>query len=407
MAHSRRTLDDEAIVKLLLEDSEDDSEEDGVENVYGSGSSLQDDCANVAGEHAGSDGSDAGDGLGVQNVDTDSDEGQTAPQRHRKVLTPKRLVNCLDKSLDETCYKKLNAPTDVEDHECIMTKATKKVPAKVLSWTNQRPGAAGRQGAENILRTRGSTIDRAKDADTPIKAWQVFMTDAMVDLILENTNRKIESKLARMNLTEIDRKNRCHLKTTTKEEMLAFIGILYVRGLLGLNHHNYKLLFEGSIGHPVFGATMSCNRFFFLHSNITFDDIADRGERFIHDRFAAARDLFEMLNDNCSRALQPDEFLAIDETLYGTRNQISFKQYNSSKPEKYGLLFKSVNAVRYPFTFRAVVYAGKPTGEPGPHYVQGIMPVVKSLVTQLSTFVDLQGRNITMDRLYTSIELFE
>jgi hypothetical protein len=152
---------------------------------------------------------------------------------------------------------------------------------------------------------------------------------------------------------------------------------------------------------------MSSNRFFFLHSNISFDDVTTREDRFPHDRFAAIRELFEMFNDNCSSALQPDEFLAIDETLYGTRNQISFKQYNISKPEKYGLLFKSVNAVQYPFTFRTAVYAGKPTGEPGPHYVQGIIPVVKSLVTPLLVSVELQGRNITMDRLYTSVELLE
>lgn len=176
---------------------------------------------------------------------------------------------------------------------------------------------------------------------------------------------------------------------------------------MGLNHHNYKLLFKDAVGHPVFGACMSCNRFCFLHSNISFDDMTTRQDRFLHDRFAAARELFEQFNENCSSTLQPDEFLAIDKTLYGTRNQISFKQYNSNKPEKYGLLFKSVNAVQYPFTFRTAVYAGKPTGDPGPYYVPGILPVVKSLITPLLASVDLQGRNITMDRLYTRIELFE
>jgi hypothetical protein len=66
-----------------------------------------------------------------------------------------------------------------------------------------------------------------------------------------------------------------------------------------------------------------------------------------------------------------------------------------------------VNAVRYPFTFRAAVYSGKPISEAGPFYIPGIMPIVKSLVTQLDDHVDLQGRNITMDRLYTGYELLK
>ena len=99
--------------------------------------------------------------------------------------------------------------------------------------------------------------------------------------------------------------------------------------------------------------------------------------------------------------------MSIDETLYGCRNQISFKQYNNNKPQKYGILFKSINSVRYPFTFRTSVYSGKPIGNPGPHYITGITPIVQYLVSNLSRFVDLDGRNITMDRLYTSFELLQ
>ena len=150
---------------------------------------------------------------------------------------------------------------------------------------------------------------------------------------------------------------------------------------------------------------MSCKRFKFLYSNIRFDDVTTRLKRFSHNRFAEIRPLFEQFNERRSSVLQPDEFLTIDETLYGCKNQISFKQYNSSKPQKYGLLLKSINSVQYPFTFRVAVYSGKQSGDPGEYYVPGIMPIVQALVSQLATHVDLQGRNITMDRLYTSHEI--
>ena len=119
------------------------------------------------------------------------------------------------------------------------------------------------------------------------------------------------------------------------------------------------------------------------------------------------REVFESFNTRCSSVLQPDAYLTIDETLYGCRTQIGFKLYNKSKPDRYGILYKSINAVRYPFTIRTNVYSGKPTGEPGPFYIRGTVPTVKALVNQLGSYVDLCGRTISLDRLYTSLELFE
>ena len=72
--------------------------------------------------------------------------------------------------------------------------------------------------------------------------------------------------------------------------------------------------------------------------------------------------------------LAPGNYLSLDETLYSMQTQISFKQFNPSRPAKYGFLFKSVNAARYPY-----------------------------LIETLSANPSLAGRNISFDRLYTSI----
>ena len=36
-----------------------------------------------------------------------------------------------------------------------------------------------------------------------------------------------------------------------------------------------------------------------------------------------------------------------------------FKQFNPNKPAKYGLLFKSINAAKYPYTFVSARYVMK------------------------------------------------
>ena len=76
------------------------------------------------------------------------------------------------------------------------------------------------------------------------------------------------------------------------------------------------------------------------------------------------RELFEDCNTRFGKMLVPEDYLSLDETLYPMRTQIAFKQYNPNKPAKYGMLFKSINCSRNPYTYQSHVYCGKPEGEP-------------------------------------------
>ena len=75
------------------------------------------------------------------------------------------------------------------------------------------------------------------------------------------------------------------------------------------------------------------------------------------------------------------------------------------KPAKFGLLFKSINAVNYTYTFTAAPYPGKPIGEPTMYYVNGNEEVMKYLISKLQKHVNLQGQNISFDRLHTNLPL--
>ena len=102
---------------------------------------------------------------------------------------------------------------------------------------------------------------------------------------------------------------------------------------------------------PFFSATSSKNRLKFFFSKISFDDFETRTEHWEKDRFAAIRNIFEKFDNNCRRSIIPDEFVSIDETLYPMRIKVVFKQFNPIKPDKCGLLFKSINASCYPYSF--------------------------------------------------------
>jgi hypothetical protein len=64
---------------------------------------------------------------------------------------------------------------------------------------------------------------------------------------------------------------------------------------------------------------MSCLRFKFLLSHLRLDDRSVRDEARRHDKFAAAREIFEDFNQGCTDALQVGEELCVDETLYPNR----------------------------------------------------------------------------------------
>ena len=81
-----------------------------------------------------------------------------------------------------------------------------------------------------------------------------------------------------------------------------------------------------------------------------FDKSDERKEKWPYDRFTAIRDFFEGFNLNCVKHVIPSEYLSLDETLYPMRHQIGMKQYNPNKLAKYGLLFKSLNDARFPYT---------------------------------------------------------
>ena len=63
---------------------------------------------------------------------------------------------------------------------------------------------------------------------------------------------------------------------------------------------------------------------------------------------------------NFAKHLLPEDFISLDETLYPMRTQVAFKMYDPDKPAKYGILFKSLNCARYPYTYYSHVFSGKP-----------------------------------------------
>ena len=332
------------------------------------------------------------------------DEDRIIP---REVESDNKGVNSMAAALEEKHYTKYKMPT-------VIKKYTVKVkpeirPQQNVKWVNRPPQqATGRQGAHMIIHTAPGLITAAaKAAITHLKAWELFFDSEIIQKIVNYTNMDIREVRSRVPQSTLDDKKITHFNETDAIEIRAIIGLSYFRGQLNQNLAKIQQLFDEDIGHPVFGATMSAKRFGFLLARIRFDDKATRPERYQIDRLAAIREIFEMFNCNCSKHVAPTVHSAVDECLYPMRNKSDLKNYNPDKPAKYGLLIQSYNSVDFPFTHSMIVSTGKPKSGDGPYYIPKVFEKVRKLVENTERYVKLQGRNISMDRYYTSIQLAE
>ena len=324
--------------------------------------------------------------------------------RQREIITEKRKVCSIDTSLDPAQYNAFELPNNEQRCRANISKKMKTNPERNILWS-KLPPSNHKTSVKNIIKHRlGPDVKPdVSNAITPILAWNVFFTKVMISDIVKSTNAKVKPMVDSVK----NNSKFYYIKYTDSDEVLAFIGLCYMRGVLGINHYNYSLLFNDIVGPPIFVSAMSANRFSFLHANICFDNISTRKDRYPFDKFAAMREIFEAFNRNCGLALNPSDYLSLDDTLYPCHNKISFKQYNPNMPAKCGILYRSINSARFPYTYQTAVYCGKPENTPAPYYIQGALPIVKMLVEDLEKYSDLEGVNITMDRQYTSIELCE
>ena len=119
----------------------------------------------------------------------------------------------------------------------------------------------------NIIKDKTGVREEVKDKISPLQTWMLFFTKTMLDIIVIETNRKIEETMMQLqSMLAADSSGRYeYIRLTNPSEVLALIQIIYMRGLLGQAHQDTNAMFHKIFGNPVSGATtcMSRNRFKF------------------------------------------------------------------------------------------------------------------------------------------------
>ena len=164
-------------------------------------------------------------------------------------------------------------------------------------------------------------------------------------------------------------------------------------------------VFNEKVGHQTCSSIMNLNRVRFIKRMIIFDDSTTSNDRWEKDKFSAFGEVFKMFNKSCAKNYLPDDFLAIDETLYPNQGGIASKSYNKDKLVKYGLNFQSLGSTRNAYVYYTIPYCGKPEVITDP-YIGDTLALAKRIVEVYEqNGYPLRGSNISMDQYYTSIPL--
>ena len=239
-------------------------------------------------------------------------------------------------------------------------------------------------------------IGEARTVRSPLSAWSLLFTDALLQKIVLHTNEEIhrwrdDAETEAISLPRY---------VDTLCEFKALIGLLYFSGLQKTSGTNLDDLWSHKFGSILYRSTMPLHRFRFLLRMIRFDDKSTRAARRETDKFAPIREIWEDFISKCTQYYSPASYCTIDEQLLSFRARCPFKVYNGAKPDKYGMKIVMLNDSRTFYMHTAEPYVGtvqKENAESVPSYY----------IRKLSEPLHGSGRNITCDNWFSSVEIFD
>jgi hypothetical protein len=247
--------------------------------------------------------------------------------------------------------------------------------------------SGGRYAAHNIIRHKqGST------------RFILNRVDTEVDIFFELMGRDWIQKIVTFTLAEARRQNNQNFMLT-ENDLLAFLGLCFARGvLLGKNEPVYNL-WSKEFGRDIFRDTMSRQRFLSIKRYIRFDDKSTRTERRKNDKFTAIRDLWESVMSNCGNCYNPGSATTVDEQLFPCKCRCPFIQFISNKPDKFGVKFWLICDVASKYVLHAIPYVGK-DDQRAPE-----VRLPESVVLKLTERYYGSGISVTTDNFFTSVSL--
>jgi len=181
--------------------------------------------------------------------------------------------------------------------------------------------------------------------------------------------------------------------TMSAKELEAFIGLIYLRGVMNARNFPIRDMWSIRYGCDAFRKTMTRDCFMEIKKYIRFDTRSTRSERLKDDKFCLMSFVLSRFVANSQRSYIPEESLTIDEQLFPTKARCRFTQYMPNKPDKFGIKFWVLADVNTKYCLNVMLYLGKDEARVsslGTHVVMSLMEPYFG-----------RGYNVTTDNFFT------
>lgn len=283
-----------------------------------------------------------------------------------------------ESSVDDLSDSESNIPEDVVQND---------TPAYI--WSD----VTGKKQKIFTFNCQSGISCQLEENATPFDCYKCFISDELLQLIVDETNRNANQVVNKGTHTRSSRI--CTWTPTNIDEMKIFFGLLMWMGLVKMPSISCYWSRNKKYKTCVASSCMSRNRFEGL---LRFWHFSNNEEAPEGDRIFKIKKLTELLVNKYQENMKPGKILAVDETMIPFRGKLKFRQYIPGKRHKYGVkVFKLCDTIGY--TYSLEIYSGKSTTK------EIEIGLAADVVLRLSQNYLKEGRILVTDNYYTSLPL--
>ena len=172
--------------------------------------------------------------LELESSDNSETKQFISASRNRASHRSKRLVQDLELALSPAHYNKIAEVKTQKLYTACLEK--QKNLTKSVTWSNTKPSFIGHQSRHSVIIGLPGSFNDAKQALESLEAWELFFSLEIMRIIVKHKNKRIQK--ARESFKSTSKTLFSFTNDINEIEMRASIGLMYLRGLAGLNNHD-------------------------------------------------------------------------------------------------------------------------------------------------------------------------